>query len=164
MCIRDSRERGTYALLLALDGEAAITVGKLGTFAFPAGYYLYIGSARSGLWPRLRRHLKREKKLRWHIDYLRQHAEVIEVWYLVSDEPMECPWARTAATLPGAQTPVAGFGSSDCRCQSHLIHYPERPSFELFQEKLGLTAGGVIEMRRLSSGSRCLSPLEAEEE
>ena len=57
-----AREAGTYALLLALGKEATITVGKLGTFLFPAGYYLYIGSARGGLLHRVRRHLQQEKK------------------------------------------------------------------------------------------------------
>ena len=38
-------EPGTYALLLKLDKQEKITVGKLCTFDFPAGYYLYVGSA-----------------------------------------------------------------------------------------------------------------------
>jgi hypothetical protein len=31
-------EPGTYALLLKLDKQDRITVGKLGTFDFPVGY------------------------------------------------------------------------------------------------------------------------------
>lgn len=146
---------------MALPGECTITIGRLGIFTFPAGYYLYLGSAHSGLWPRLQRHLRREKKLRWHIDYLRRQAQVIEVWYLVSAEPVECLWAQAAATMLGAWIPVPGFGSSDCRCRSHLIHYAERPGFELFQERPGLAAERVTEMSKLASGSRYPSPLGA---
>ena len=39
------REKGSYVLLIALDKDATVAVGKLGTFSFPAGYYLYVGSA-----------------------------------------------------------------------------------------------------------------------
>jgi len=51
-------EPGTYALLLKLDKQERITVGRLGTFDFPAGYYLYVGSALGpgGLQARLARH------------------------------------------------------------------------------------------------------------
>ena len=37
--------KGAYALVLHLERKEEITVGRLGTFAFPAGYYLYAGSA-----------------------------------------------------------------------------------------------------------------------
>jgi Uri superfamily endonuclease len=149
-----ARGTGVYALLLALDKEATIAVGRLGTFLFPAGYYLYIGSARGGLSQRVRRHLKQEKKLRWHIDYLRQWADVIEVWYSLSEECSECSWSQAAATMPQAQIPSPGFGSSDCRCCSHLTYYPSPPSFDLFGHKLG--DDGLTEIHRLSSGYQAL--------
>lgn len=149
-----NQEKGTYALLLALDEVATIAVGKLGTFLFPAGYYLYIGSAGGGLFHRLRRHLEQRKGLRWHIDYLRQWADVIEVWYLPSEESMECSWAQAAAAMPRAQIPIPGFGSSDCRCCSHLLCYPSPPSFELFRDKLG--DDRITEIRRSSVGYRSL--------
>ena len=37
--------KGIYALVLHLEHREEITVGKLGTVTFPAGYYLYVGSA-----------------------------------------------------------------------------------------------------------------------
>ena len=72
-------EKGTYAFLLCLDRETNISVGRLGLFSLPAGYYLYFGSTLGGLFPRLRRHLDRDKRVRWHIDYLRRYSQVIEV-------------------------------------------------------------------------------------
>lgn len=130
-------EKGTYALILALEREATIAVGKLGEFVFPSGYYIYVGSARGGLYPRVKRHLKGEKRLRWHIDYLLQHARAMEVWYALSDESQECIWARAAMKMPQGKILVPGFGSSDCRCPAHLIYLPSPPSFELFQKGLG---------------------------
>ena len=130
-------QKGTYALVIALEGEVTIAVGRLGHFAFPRGYYLYAGSARGGLAQRVGRHLRREKRLRWHIDYLLERAEVVEVWYAPGDERRECLWAAAARDMPQARIIAPGFGSSDCRCPSHLLFFPRQPSFTLFRQRLG---------------------------
>jgi len=143
-------EPGTYALLLKLDNQERITIGKLGTFDFPAGYYLYVGSALGpgGLRARLARHRRASKspsgsnsgqggkKLHWHIDYLLQRAQLIEVWSMASEERLECKWSEVARGLPGAQVPVRGFGSSDCCCPAHLIYFSARPDREEFEQTL----------------------------
>lgn len=143
-------EPGTYALLLRLDKQERITVGKLGTFDFPAGYYLYVGSALGpgGLQARLARHRRSSEsssqssysqtrnKLHWHIDYLLQRARLVEVWSVASEERLECRWSEVARGLSGAQVPVRGFGSSDCVCPAHLIYFSSRPSREQFERAL----------------------------
>jgi Uri superfamily endonuclease len=143
-------EPGTYALLLKLDKQERITVGKLGTFDFPAGYYLYVGSALGpgGLRARLARHRRSREgssgsnrgqtsqKLHWHIDYLLQRAQLVEVWSVASEERLECQWSKATRGLSGAQIPVRGLGSSDCRCPSHLIYFSARPNREQFQRAL----------------------------
>ncbi len=115
---------GTYVLVLHLDRAARIEVGKLGTLSFAAGYYCYVGSARGpgGLRARLARHLRRPKRLHWHVDYLLRETSVEEIWTAPSSDRLECSWARDLLTLPGAQVSVRGFGSSDCSCQSHLVY------------------------------------------
>jgi Uri superfamily endonuclease len=130
--------KGTYALVLHLEGREEITVGKLGTFSFPTGYYLYLGSAlgTGGLEARLARHRRRDKKLHWHIDYLLEHAQLVEVLSTASTARLECLWAQAARQLPGGETPVPGFGSSDCRCPSHLIRLASTPSYEEFTARL----------------------------
>jgi Uri superfamily endonuclease len=128
---------GTYALVLRLDAETGIAVGRLGTFSFPPGCYLYSGSALGGLHARVRRHVEGGRRLHWHIDYLRQKADVVEVWYVLSGERLECGWHRAAASMAGAGVPVAGFGSSGCRCPAHLVRFPTMPSFETFREMVG---------------------------
>jgi len=135
--------KGTYALVLRLECSEEISVGKLGTFTFPAGYYLYVGSALGpgGLEARLARHCRRDKKLRWHIDYLLEHAQLVQVWSVASTDKLECLWAQTARGLPGAEIPVHGFGSSDCRCPSHLIYLARKPSHERFTAKLPMVNG-----------------------
>jgi len=120
---------GTYALILRLPQPTTISVGKLGTFAFRAGWYAYPGSARGpgGLAARVSRHVRTSKTLHWHIDHLRAHAAPVAVWYATGAERRECRWAKGLAELPGASTPVPGFGASDCRCPAHLILLPARP-------------------------------------
>ena len=143
-------EPGTYALLLKLDKKERITIGKLGTFDFSVGYYLYVGSALGpgGLRARVARHLHSSEnsawsnrgqtgqKLHWHIDYLLQRVQLVEVWSVASEERLECKWSEVARGLPGAQVLVRGFGSSDCRCPAHLIYFSVRPSREQFQPAL----------------------------
>lgn len=123
-----SRVGGTYALLLYLARQTQLDVGRLGCFSFPAGYYLYLGSALGGLEARLGRHLRRHKKLHWHIDYLMGRARALELWWQGGGEKRECAWAALARKAPRASLPVPGFGSSDCRCPGHLMHFLDRPS------------------------------------
>ncbi len=118
---------GTYALLIRLDHPSKIIIGRRGRFHFPAGFYLYIGSALGpgGLAGRLARHLRPDKRLHWHVDYLlgSAHARVTEIWAATGQERHECDWARAALQMSGARAAVPRFGASDCRCITHLIAF-----------------------------------------
>ncbi len=140
------RAKGSYVLLIFLDDDASIVTGKLGTFTFPCGYYLYAGSALGGLRGRINRHLTKDTKPHWHIDYLLMYSRVVEVWVVLAEESLECLLAQTALSLPGATVSATGFGSSDCRCRTHLIHFLEKPELETFQTDVGPT----ITLERLS--------------
>ena len=129
--------KGTYALVIELEAPLDLVVGKLGPVEFPAGRCLYFGSALGGLAGRIRRHLRRRKKLWWHIDYLTRVAAPEEVWWNESPGRAECDWAAAGLLLPGATTPAPGFGASDCRCNSHLVHVPARPTVDDFRRALG---------------------------
>lgn len=102
----------TYLLIAQLPEDTEITVGKLGPLRFTKGFYTYVGSAPSE--KRLERHLRKEKKTFWHIDYLLEKAHVTRIC-LVEGE--ECEVARRI-NLPY----VKGFGCSDCTCPSHLFY------------------------------------------
>jgi Uri superfamily endonuclease len=145
-------DKGTYALVMSLTNEVAIVVGRLvmkgetcagSEITFPPGYYVYFGSAHGGLSARVSRHLKREKRLHWHIDYLTRFADVVEIWYALEGSnwidrrgKLECLWFQVARGMPQGQLHFPGFGSSDCRCTAHLMHFPSLPSFELFRRLL----------------------------
>ena len=117
--------KGSYTLILHLPADERLTVGKLGDFWFPAGYYLYFGSALNSLEGRLRRHLTREKKQHWHIDFLTAVAQIVEIWWTIDDKKKECPWAQRSLESDNTSVLVPGFGSSDCHaCPAHLVHAP----------------------------------------
>ena len=117
---------GTYAVIMKLAKFAEIEIGKLGTFAFSPGYYIYVGSAfgPGGLKARLGRHLRKEKKLKWHIDYITQIMTVADVKFAKTAENEECVWTHALSENEGT-FPIKGFGASDCKCFSHLLFFKE---------------------------------------
>ncbi len=107
----------SYQLHIELREQAVITVGKLGTFTFPAGLYIYSGSARKNIEARVARHLSRWKKMRWHIDYLLSHpdAKLIRADLFIETE---CELNKRI----GGMIVAPRLGATDCRngCKSHL--------------------------------------------
>jgi len=123
-------DRGAYLLVIHLKADREITIGRLGRFAFRKGFYFYVGSAMRGLTARVARHVRRAKKLRWHIDYLLAlpAAQVLAAMPHPSARREECRLNRAVQRLPGATVPVPGFGSSDCKegCPAHLTYFGRR--------------------------------------
>lgn len=125
---------GSYLLQLHLNEGIRLAPGRLPEADFPAGDYLYAGSAfgPGGLRARLGRHLHGSPNRHWHIDYLRAWASVTGAGYIIElirpapQARLECLWSQTLAQLPGATIPLAGFGASDCpnRCPAHLVQLP----------------------------------------
>ncbi|MEE8348831.1 MAG: GIY-YIG nuclease family protein [Acidobacteriota bacterium] len=114
----------SYQLHIRLKKNTSLTVGKLGTFTFPTGWYIYTGSARRQIQNRVARHLSRKKKMRWHIDYLlaAPHANIIRVTLTHKEEC--CLNQETKGSIL-----VPRFGSTDCRagCGSHLKFSEREP-------------------------------------
>ncbi len=115
---------GAYVLVLRLLSETFVRVGRLGLFSFEPGTYAYVGSAMSGLDMRVARHQRPDKKLRWHIDYLLQHAEIVDVLEFESAERQECALNWRVRDVWSTSYPVPRFGASDCRCPAHLHLLP----------------------------------------
>lgn len=110
--------RGSYILLINLPEEQTITAGSLKTVRFPPGYYAYVGSALGGVNARLNRHLRIDKKPHWHIDYLLQKAVVEDIIICETRDRVECTIAQA---LDAHFDCLPDFGSSDCKCHSHLF-------------------------------------------
>ena len=118
---RPGRMPGAYLILFRLEERRTVTIGRLGTFEVEAGWYAYAGSALNGLKARTERHLRACGKKRWHIDHLLPHAVERVAFLIPSERDIECQLARVIHDLGGTRTPIPGFGSSDCRCISHLF-------------------------------------------
>lgn len=129
---------GTYALILHDRSNASVQVGRWGLLNIQPGFYLYIGSAfgPGGVRARVSRHCRKSKAKRWHVDYLREHADLIEVWYSHCTRHLEHEWAAAFLGMDGV-APVEGFGCSDCECRSHLFFSKTRPRIECFEEAVG---------------------------
>ena len=116
--------KGTYVLVIELPEDDRIRVGALGVVAFPRGHYAYVGSAQRGIEQRVSRQKSKRKKKRWHIDYLLCKGEVVSTVLIpLGGKDMECRVAQALMDTRGVRVVARGFGSSDCRCGSHLFYF-----------------------------------------
>lgn len=131
----DDGDGGTYVLFLRPRSSGRVRVGSLGTLELRPGCYAYVGSGfgPGGVEARLRRHLEGGGAVHWHVDYLRRRSEPEEAWVTRDPERREHEWAAALAGLPEGEVPLPGFGSSDCACPTHLIHFGRRPPLERFR-------------------------------
>lgn len=118
-------KRTLYLILFRCDREAMVKVGALGEVTISPGYYVYAGSAKKNLTARLKRHRKRDKLFRWHIDYLRPHLVWAGSFHLAEHEG-ECALVKTFCSVTGATAVQKGLGSSDCRCEAHFLKLPTK--------------------------------------
>ncbi|WP_293986558.1 DNA/RNA nuclease SfsA [uncultured Megasphaera sp.] len=125
---RENHDGGDYLFVLHLNKTKDISVGSLGTLHFPQGYYVYAGSAKKNLAARLARHSRKRKKMHWHIDYLRQEADVVAALPIRTADDLEHDLARAVAKIADWQ--IDGFGCTDCRCPSHLFGFAANPIHE----------------------------------
>ncbi len=110
--------QGIYILLIKIDTNKVIKIGKLGKIKFNKGLYAYIGSAQKNLDKRILRHYKKDKKLFWHIDYLLKYGKIIRVY--IANKPKSYE-EEIAKELCEFLRYIKGFGSSDTNAKSHLF-------------------------------------------
>jgi len=122
---QEIKDRGSYLLILQLEREKLIEIGRLDKIMFQKGYYIYVGSAMGNLSARIERHRGKRKKEHWHIDYLAQAADGILPIPIRSSQRQECEIAH--ALSPIMKHGPSGFGSSDCHCLTHLFWMGKNP-------------------------------------
>ncbi|MFW9995139.1 MAG: DUF123 domain-containing protein [Candidatus Odinarchaeota archaeon] len=111
-------ELGSYLLYLFLSEN--LFISKPRTSLLKQGYYVYCGSARNGLLQRINRHLRRDKRIWWHIDQITASSRAVGVLWSSKLAECELSWKLRDMELT---EPVKGFGSSDCSksCYSHFF-------------------------------------------
>jgi Uri superfamily endonuclease len=119
--------KGTYTILVRCKGASFSTFGKLGRARLRKGHYLYTGSALGSgavsLEGRLERHMRRQKRLRWHVDYLtsRRDCNVTGAVYVVSNSRLECRVNSSISKELDVRPVLLKIGASDCKCNGHLL-------------------------------------------
>lgn len=125
-----------YVLIIQIGKNINVNVGALGNVNFEKGIYAYVGSAKKGLNKRIQRHLRKDKQKFWHIDYLLNDnsVKVLKV-FTVQESFSEC---EVAKIIDEVGFPIQGFGSSDCKCRSHLFRIGEYEFLRGFMRELSL--------------------------
>ena len=121
--------KGTYVLIIYINRNCEINIGSLGPILFKEGYYFYVGSAMgdSGsatLVNRIKRHISLDKKkIHWHIDYLleNENSIITKIILIPSSYRLECIIAQELYNKSDGY--IEYFGSSDCKCKSHLFFF-----------------------------------------
>ncbi len=117
---------GIYSILLQIPEDLTLEVGGLGSMNFLRGFYVYTGSAMGpgGIGARISRHIRTEKKIFWHIDYLviNPSVKVFALFRAESKWKMECDVNKSIVSNFDVSI-VSGFGSTDCKaaCGGHLL-------------------------------------------
>jgi Uri superfamily endonuclease len=120
-----TKHPGVYTLILQIQTDHTLNIGSLGSVHLTIGRYLYTGSALGpgGLETRISRHLMKEKRVFWHIDYLtvNQHVNVQAFIKAECLCRMECSVNQQLLSHLSV-TPIIKFGSTDCsECPGHLL-------------------------------------------
>jgi Uri superfamily endonuclease len=133
--------KGTYILVISVVDDLNVKIGCLGRYELKKGIYVYVGSARGpgGLKARIYRHLKLNKKVRWHIDYLTVNPKVKikAVFYLKSKALLEAAIAKKLFNNDLFEGVIKGFGCTDKRnSYTHLYKLKSIGSIEELIRKL----------------------------
>ena len=123
--------QGIYTLVIKVNDIIRVTIRKK-NFILDKGIYFYNGSALGktmNIENRINWHLRKSKKIHWHIDKVTttSQSEIIQIVY--SDNPKnmrgECIISQEMAKSQKFTVPIAGFGASDCKnkCPAHFFRF-----------------------------------------
>jgi Uri superfamily endonuclease len=128
-------DRGIYILEIHLSHTFSLELKTFHHIKFPKGFYYYVGSAQKNLTKRIERHLNKNKKLFWHIDYITSlpFTKISGITIFPdAQKEIECELVNYLSNNYELNFPVKKFGSSDChRCYSHLLYSNKKINFIL---------------------------------
>lgn len=119
-------EKGSYLLVFYNDQSFKKIIGALGEREFKKGYYVYVGSAMQALDKRINRHLRKNKKIRWHLDHISPDLmKPVKTYPIRRQDRIEEALAR--GLLDICDSYVMDFGASDSGLPSHFFYFSSRP-------------------------------------
>ena len=126
---------GAYAILFYLSSDSLVYIPRYGHVNFKKGFYIYSGSAKKNLIHRVTRHSKKDKKIKWHIDYFSVLDSVTTLKKFLFFDKTECE-INSFFCANGGKTLIKNFGSTDCKnnCHSHFLYFKKRPTLKLIRE------------------------------
>src|SRR3990170_5164922 len=88
--------QGIYVIVIKINKDTNINIGALGNLPFKKGLYAYVGSAQKNLQKRIKRHLRKQKRMFWHIDYLLNNSasRIVKVFFKQASKTEECRIAQ----------------------------------------------------------------------
>lgn len=128
-------DKGSYCLIIHVKKDCRIKIGAKGFIKFDTGYYVYVGSALNSLKSRISRHISKDKKKHWHMDYLslNKNVEINQVIYTHCNKKIECDISHKINE--NTDKHIEDFGCSDCKCMSHLYY------FDSYDEAINVSTG-----------------------
>jgi Uri superfamily endonuclease len=147
---------GSYLVFLTLRRPETVQAAGRGWHLFP-GAFVYAGSARGALFPRIFRHLKSRKKIRWHLDHLTSREGVDIPLVLCTSRPewTECRLVREIGALWPAARAVGQVGIPTPRIwlyNRNVIVYIQTLRRRLIVADAGSSVGVLLD--HASSGLR----------
>ena len=118
--------KGTYLLFLKINKPLRVEIRNK-EILLDSGFYIYVGSAygEGGLSSRIHRHLRKEKKLHWHIDQIttKDSCQFHGV-AAFPNEKSECELSNLISKFEKVKS-IKNFGNSDCQknCKSHFFYF-----------------------------------------
>lgn len=132
-------DSGIYLLVLESNEDFYISNKNFTNYKFKKGFYYYVGSAQRNLTARIQRHLKEEKKIKWHIDFLttNKNIKIIDVICFENEtKEFECILSLKIENQIRNIEIIENFGNSDCKiCKTHLYYTQKRHTRELIKLK-----------------------------
>ena len=125
LIIPEVKPSGIYYIVLWNDKDRVIECGSLGNLEFKKGYYVYSGSGKTNLFKRIEHHRKKKKKKLRHMDYITAEMKIKADIPIITDDYRECDLAEILDK--NSVEPVKNFGSTDCKCFSHLHYFKDNP-------------------------------------
>ncbi len=114
-------DKGTYILKIKIERPLRVLVGSLGKVNFKPGNYVYIGSAMNSISKRIQHHIKKDKKLHWHLDYLTTspYVEIEKVYVFYGcrlEEELSLKFSKRYDS-------IKNFGASDMKLVNSNLYF-----------------------------------------
>ncbi len=109
-----------YILIFEIKKKVTAYISK-NTWYIEPGLYLYVGRAKKNLNHRIKRHISKTKKLRWHIDHLTSNKASTVIGYILIPLDSFKSECEIAKELEKYGLNRLKLGATDCRCNGHLL-------------------------------------------